>query len=106
MQKQSNELRSVLDQLTEVESETLRVSKKNQELAQEVLRLVEEADRGKTDAIADPAARKEIEKLENKLKASRQKWRVMKGTASGVVAGSGVDWARDRLLRDIVLDPE
>ncbi|KUI65915.1 hypothetical protein VM1G_01512 [Cytospora mali] len=105
--KQSSSLRQVLDQLTEVESDTLRVSRKNRDLATEILRLAKEADRGKTDAIADdPAAREQIVKLEARLAASKQKWRVMKGTASGIVAGSGVDWARDAELRDVVLDPE
>lgn len=45
-------------------------------------------------------------KLEGRLAASKQKWRVMKGTASGVVAGSGVDWAGDSELRDVVLESE
>lgn len=44
--------------------------------------------------------------LEGRLAASEQKWRVIKGTASAVVAGSGVDWARNPELRDVVLDPE
>lgn len=45
-------------------------------------------------------------RLQGELKASRQRWKVMKGTASAVVAGSGVDWARDDELREMVLDPE
>ena len=68
---------------------------------------MEEADRDKSDAIADdPAAKEQIAKLEGRLAASKQKWRVMKGTASGIVAGSGVDWASKSELRDVVLDPD
>lgn len=105
--KQTASLRSVLDQLIEVESEALRVSKNNGELAAEVLRLAKEADRNNTDAIADdPVAKEQIVQLEGKLAASKQKWRVMKGTASGIVAGSGVNWASDPELREVVLDPE
>lgn len=105
--KQTASLRSVLDQLIEVESEALRVSKKNAELAADVLRLARDADLNHTDAIADdPGAKEQIVQLEGRLAASKQKWRVMKGTASGIVAGSGVDWARDPELRDVVLDPE
>lgn len=105
--KQSASLRQVLDQLTEVESEALHVSGKNRDLAAEVLRLAKEADRDKTDAIADdPAAKEQIVKLEERLAASKQKWRVMKGTASGIVASSGVDWVTSPELRDVVLDPE
>lgn len=102
----STELRGVLDRITEVESESLRVSRKNVELASEVLRLAEEANREKEDAIEDQHAKAEIERLERELKVSRQRWKVMKGTASAVIAGSGVDWASDAELREMVLDPE
>ncbi|KAL1865469.1 hypothetical protein Daus18300_007114 [Diaporthe australafricana] len=105
---QSATARRALGQLTEAESETLRAARRNRELAGEVLRLArEEADRGRAGAAgADPAAEGQIAELEKKLAASMQKWRVMKGTASGIVAGSGVDWAADPVLRDVVLDPE
>lgn len=99
--------RRLLDELTKIESETLRATRRNRELAAEVLRLAAEADEGRRGALAeDPAAKDQIEKLEGRLAASRQKWRVMKGTASGIVAGSGVDWVNDEELRDVVLDPE
>lgn len=99
--------RRLLDELTQVESETLRATRRNRELAAEVLRLAAEADEGRRGALAeDLAAKEQIEKLEARLAASRQKWRVMKGTASGIVAGSGVDWVNDEDLRDVVLDPE
>lgn len=99
--------RRLLDELTRVESETVRATRRNRELAAEVLRLAAEADDGRRGALAEePAAKDQIEKLEARLAASRQKWRVMKGTASGIVAGSGVDWANDDELRDVVLDPE
>lgn len=99
--------RRLLDELTQVESETLRATRRNRELAAEVLRLAAQADEGRRGALAeDPSAKDQIEKLEARLAASRQKWRVMKGTASGIVAGSGVDWVNDDELRDVVLDPE
>lgn len=41
-----------------------------------------------------------------RVRGERRKWRVVKGAASGIVAGSGVDWAADETLRDMVLDPE
>lgn len=105
--KQSASLLQVLDQMTEVESETLSVSRKNRDLAAELLSLLREADRDRMDAIADdPVAEAQIVKLERRLAASKQKWKIMKGTASGIVAGSGVAWARDAELRDIVLDPD
>ena len=105
---QSAAARQVLAQLTDAESEVLRAARRNRDLAAEVLRLAKEANRGRTgaDAGGDPAAKAQVAELEKRLAASRQKWRVMKGTASGIVAGSGVDWAADPVLRDVVLDPE
>lgn len=103
----SEELRASLDRLSEVEVEVLRVRARNRELAAEVLRLVAEVGRGRDEAIAaDEGARAQVELLESRLASSRQKWRVVKGTTAGIVAGSGVDWAGDEVLRDLVLDPE
>ncbi|KAH9886853.1 centromere protein H (CENP-H)-domain-containing protein [Xylariomycetidae sp. FL2044] len=104
--RQALELRSLLDQIAEVESEGMRVSRANVDLASEMLGLAEEANRGRREPPADPAQAAEIERLEAEVRTARQRWRVLKGTASAVVAGSGVDWARDAGLRDMVLDPE
>lgn len=101
--------KQVLAQLTDAESATLCAARRNRDLAAEVLRLAREADRGRAGAAGtgdDPAAEAQIAELERRLAASRRKWRVMKGTASGIVTGSGVDWAADPELRDVVLDPE
>ncbi|KAJ8132173.1 hypothetical protein O1611_g1454 [Lasiodiplodia mahajangana] len=73
---QNNEFHSLLSDLTDVEIRALRL-----EYAAEIAR------------------------LEAEVKGSRRKWRVLKDTASAIVAGSGVDWARDAELREIVLDP-
>ncbi|KAF6817475.1 hypothetical protein CSOJ01_02397 [Colletotrichum sojae] len=104
--KTSSEIRKTIDKLTQVEAESLRVCRRNVELTAEVLRLAGEAEQRKTGETDDPAAQAEAARLQGELKASRQRWKVMKGTASAVVAGSGVDWARDDELRDMVLDPE
>ena len=45
-------------------------------------------------------------RLEAEVKTSRQRWKLIKGTASAIVVGSGVDWSREQALCDIVLDPE
>ncbi|KAI1460432.1 centromere protein H (CENP-H)-domain-containing protein [Annulohypoxylon moriforme] len=105
--QQSTELRGLLDEITEVESQSLRLGRENVDLAAKLLDLAEQTDRSKTEAInMDPERAAEISRLEDQVKLSRQRWRVLKGTASAVVAGSGVDWSRDAELRDIVLDPE
>jgi hypothetical protein len=103
---QSTTLRQTLDTLTEVESQSLRLGRENVKLASQMLVLAEEANKHKTDPIADPEQAEEFARLEKEVKGSRQRWRVMKATASAIVAGSGVDWASDDVLRSIVLDEE
>lgn len=76
------------------------------ELTAEILRLTEDAEKRRAGETDDPAVQAEMARLEAEMKASRQRWKVMKGTASAVVVGSGVDWSRDEALRDVVLDPE
>ncbi|KAI1386801.1 centromere protein H (CENP-H)-domain-containing protein [Hypoxylon trugodes] len=105
--QQSTEMRALLDEIIEVESQNLRISRENAELAATLLDLTKQANKTKDEAVhADPERAAEISRLEDQVKLSRQRWRVLKGTASAVVAGSGVDWARDPQFRDIVLDPE
>ncbi|KAI2463285.1 centromere protein H (CENP-H)-domain-containing protein [Annulohypoxylon bovei var. microspora] len=107
LSQQSTELRGLLDELTEVESQSLRLGRENVDLAAKLLDLAEQTDRSRAEAInTDPERAAAISRLEDQVKLSRQRWRVLKGTASAVVAGSGVDWSRDAELRDIVLDPE
>lgn len=95
-----------LNELTTVQSETLRISRQNVELTAELLKLAEEAKQKKLGRNDNPKAKQEQEVLEAKLKESKQRLRVMKGVASGIVVGSGVDWAQDDGLRHTVLDPE
>jgi len=104
--KQDTERQRINDELIKVQVEAIRISRRNVELAEEVLTLAQAADQNKAESIDDPVTKVEIARLEMELKASRQKWKVMKGTASAVVAGSGVDWVKDAELRDIVLDPD
>lgn len=106
----SNEMEATLDRLTKAESERAAVSRRNLELAAEMLRLANEiAADGKTwpnsGGPADDAAT-HLAQLEKDMRISRRKWRLLKGTASAAVLGSGADWASDPELRHIVLDPE
>lgn len=94
------------ESLTKIEVEHILVARKNTELATTMIALAEEASTQKKDDIKDPKTREQLDELEQALKTSRQRWRIMKGTASAVVAGSGMDWARDEVLRELVLDNE
>jgi hypothetical protein len=90
--------------LKNVESEHVVTARKNAELATMMLALAEEADTKRKEDIDDPKARQQLDELEVKMKTGRQRWRIMKETASATIAGSGIDWARDPKLLEIVLD--
>lgn len=89
------------------QTEALQASRKNVELASEVIRLGAELEQKKFSYDRDdPEARESIQTAEGELRTSRQRWRVLKGVTAGIVAGSGVDWGRDEKLRELVLDME
>jgi hypothetical protein len=92
--------------LASVQVQSIRVCRENVKLTAQVFELAEQAKQRKAVRLDDPDVQREMDKLTREVKASRQRWKVMKGVASGIVAGSGVDWAADEELRNIVLDPE
>ncbi|KFY42224.1 hypothetical protein V494_02523 [Pseudogymnoascus sp. VKM F-4513 (FW-928)] len=92
--------------LTAVEAERVVLSRSNTELAGKMVGLAEQVEVQKKGDISDPELRGKIEEMEREVRRSRQRWRLMKGVASGVVAGSGMDWARDEKLRALVLEED
>lgn len=101
---QLSEMRTITSQLTELELENYQVSQHNAELATEVLRLADLALHRGGELTDKTHFKSEIAGLEHEVKMSRQRWKVIKGVTSAVVAGSGIDWARDERLRELVLD--
>ncbi|KAF3012813.1 hypothetical protein E8E14_008023 [Neopestalotiopsis sp. 37M] len=103
---QTTSVKQINEDIMDVRSRTLQLSRQNVDLAAQVLDLAGEAEKRKAAAIEDTEQAEQIAQLEQEVKASRQRWRVMKATASAIVAGSGVDWAGDEQLRSIVLDED
>lgn len=104
--KRTAELQSLVNRIRHVEVDAIKISRENRVLAAEVLRLAEQANPSHANMQLEPGTQKELQRLEKEVKSSRQKWKVIKGTASAVVAGSGVDWTRDEQLTDMVLDKD
>lgn len=71
-----------------------------------MLILAEEAHAQRKEDITDLETRGQLDVMEAEMESSHRKWRIIKGTASAMIAGSGIDWARDPELVDIVLDSE
>ncbi len=102
----SQKLLSTKETLQTAEIANIERSRENVELVQTMLELAEKAGTDRKEDVREERLRERIGMLEGEVKASRQRWRVMKGTASAVVAGSGVDWVRTEELRGLVLDGE
>jgi hypothetical protein len=92
--------------LENAEQENIVIAQKNVELSTRMLALAEEANTYRKEDIHDPKARRQLDELEAEMRISRQRFRIMKGTASATIAGSGIDWARDPKLSEIVLDDD
>ncbi|KAG4440302.1 hypothetical protein IFR05_004209 [Cadophora sp. M221] len=101
--KLATQVRSAEDQLIMAQEENVKIARKNAELATKMLALADEANVQRKEDIQDFKLRSQLDELEGEMKLSRQKWRIMKETASAAIAGSGVDWISDLKLRGIVM---
>jgi hypothetical protein len=100
-----SELQTARSRLADVEIESLRVSQRNIKLASEALQLAGQTPDQKPNSAEGGRFGTEMTILEGQVKSSHHRWKIMKGAASAIVAGSGIEWVRDERLRDLVLDP-
>lgn len=104
---QASDMESILSQLTVIHSGTVRVTRHNVELTAELCDLADQLRRRKIGSgLGSPGTRSAVTQLEQQVANRRKRWRAIKGVASGVVCGSGIDWADDDELCGMVLDPE
>ena len=102
----SMSLKSTLDDLATEASENIQLSQENQDQTAVLLNLTDRLQVQRIEDIADPELRTQLQTLREDTKTSRGRWRVMKSVVGAVIAGSGVDWAHDDDLRDLVLDDD
>ena len=101
----TSRLSSILSAHSTAATENMQVSKKNAEMSQALMALVQDTTI-QTDDIKDAKLRAQLRALEKEAKMQRSRRRIMKCIVSAVVAGSGVDWARNEQLRQLVIDDE
>ncbi|KAK3394624.1 centromere protein H (CENP-H)-domain-containing protein [Podospora didyma] len=102
--KQCLDVQEASDRLAQLELQIIQTSHRNVELAAEVLHLADRAQTNEAQTLDEIHLQSDVTQLDTEMRISRQRWRVVKGTASAVVTGSGIDWARDKQLRDMVLE--
>jgi hypothetical protein len=103
----SSQVLAAENELMAVESEHAATAQENVELANTMLALADAARaQRKGDVSSDPKLRARVDELRTAMRSSRQRWRILKSTASATIAGSGLDWARDPQLLETVMDDD
>jgi Centromere protein H (CENP-H) len=79
----------------------------NEGIAEQMVGMAEEL-RGEEEGLdrVGTEMRERIEEEEKAVRKAKSEWRVMKGLVSGIVVGSGVDWAADPRLVEIVAEDD
>ncbi|RDA94177.1 hypothetical protein CP533_6639 [Ophiocordyceps camponoti-saundersi (nom. inval.)] len=104
---QASDMETTRNRLTSVHVETAHAARRNVELTTELCDLADQLRQRQVGTNVDsPGTRGAIEQLKKQVESRRKRWRAIKGVASGVVCGSGIDWADDDDLCEMVLDPE
>ena len=97
---------SIMNALTLTETENIVTLRMNQQLTTGLLSLTDQLKAQVPDKIDDPELRGTLEELQDNTKEAKRRWRIMKSLVSAVIAASGVNWAHNENLRDLVLDDE
>lgn len=99
-------LQSLLMEITRIERDKFGTMEKNKALTANIQDLTQRIKQGQDRVTDDPSLVAELDQVSQEAAAARCNWRIMKSATAAIVAGSGVDWARDNTLRGLVLDEE
>lgn len=102
----TSKLATTMQALSVAEKGNIAANERNRELSRTLLALAEEMKSQSTQDIADPKLREKVEAVEKEVKESRRRMRSLKGILSGMIVGSGIDWAEDEILRELVMEDE
>ena len=102
----TSKLASTTRALSTVEQANIVANKKNRELSKRMLALAEEMKAQSAKDIEDPILRDQVDAVDKELKESRRRMKTLKGVLSAMIVGSGINWAADEGLTELVLDDE
>ncbi|KAM5433121.1 hypothetical protein MferCBS31731_007234 [Microsporum ferrugineum] len=92
-------------ELSSAEVANIQSIQKNQELVQTLLELTRN-EKSLDDNIPDPELKEELDSLKTENKQKKAHWTRIKRIVSASIAASGVDWASDEKLENLVLDDD
>ncbi|MCJ1303898.1 hypothetical protein MMC08_006709 [Hypocenomyce scalaris] len=102
----TSNLTTVMNGLTLAEAQNITLSRKNRALTETLLDLTTNLQTQRPEDISNPKLRSHLHDLKEETKTSRARWRIMKSVIAAVIVGSGIDWARNNELRELVLDDD
>ncbi|KAF2843421.1 hypothetical protein M501DRAFT_924593, partial [Patellaria atrata CBS 101060] len=102
----TSKLSTLSSDLTETDEANVSLNQRNRDLASILIPLAQELKSQKTDEVSDPKLRLQIQQLDAQNRISIRCKRTMKSITSGIIVGSGIAWANDDNLRDLVMDDE
>ena len=82
------------------------MNEENRVLAATLMEITDRMKDQTVDELDDTRLTARLEGLDDEIRSSRKRWRVMKSLVKGVVVGSGVEWAKRPDLLEVVLDDE
>ena len=95
-----------MNNVTWSEHENIMAVQRNQELTAVLIGLTDQLKTREVDTVENDELRNQMKTLQNDTQEAKRRWRIMKSVIAAIVAGSGVDWARNRDLQELVLDDE
>ncbi|EGE83397.1 hypothetical protein BDDG_06341 [Blastomyces dermatitidis ATCC 18188] len=96
---------SCTQSLSTAKVDSIHSTAKNQKLVQTLLGLTS-AQTSWREGITDQKLRSQLETLEKETKAEKANWVTIKRIVSAAIVASGVDWAADEQLHDLVVDDD
>ncbi|KAJ8111277.1 hypothetical protein OPT61_g6087 [Boeremia exigua] len=102
----ASKLASSTRALVVVEQAHMVANQKNRELSKTMLALAEAMKSQSAEDIDDPRLREQVRVVEKELKDSRRRMKTVKGILSAMIVGSGINWAADESLTELVLEDD
>jgi len=102
----ASKLASSTRALITAEQANIVANQKNRQLSKTMLALAEAMKTQSAEDIEDPKLREQIKTVDKELKESRRRMKTLKGILSAMIVSSGINWAADESLTELVLDDE
>ncbi len=102
----ASKLTSSTRDLVAAEQANITANQKNRELSKTMLTLAEATKSQSADDIDDPKLREQVRLVDKELKDSRRRMKTLKGILSAMIVGSGINWAADKNLTELVLEDD